>query len=145
MQTGHNYRFGTESRDIQSRTNIYPPPPSTTQMPHFSRKVHCYGIEAALHLITSDISFVNSMDNRCRLKLCNCHVKIERSLKMKINLKLNDLINKINFMDDVMTGQNGGCFMKARTERGSLADFQKERVKQPTTKRTIQALATTFL
>ena len=30
---------------------------------------------------------------------------------MKINLKLNDLINKINFMDDVMTGQNGGCFM----------------------------------
>ena len=29
-------------------------------------------------------------------------------------------------MDDVMTGQNGGCFMKARTERGALADFQKE-------------------
>ena len=52
---------------------------------------------------------------------------------MKVNLKLNDLINKINFMDDVMTGQNGGCFMKVRTERGSLADFQKERVKQPTT------------
>ena len=52
---------------------------------------------------------------------------------MKINLKLNDLINKINFMDDVMTGQNGGCFMKARTEREALADFQKERVKQPTT------------
>ena len=53
---------------------------------------------------------------------------------MKINLKLNDLINKINFMDYVMTGQNGGCFMKARTERGALADFQRERVKQPTTK-----------
>ena len=67
---------------------------------------------------------------------------------MKINLKLNDLINKINFMDDVMTGQNGGCFMKARTERGALADFQKERVKQPMNllnKRTIQALASAFL
>ena len=65
---------------------------------------------------------------------------------MKINLKLNDLINKINFMDDVMTGQNGGCFMKARTERGALADFQRERVRQPILhKRTIQALASAFL
>ena len=62
---------------------------------------------------------------------------------MKINIKLNDLINKINFMD-VMTGQNGGCFMKVRTERGALADFQKERVNNLLHKRTIHALASAF-
>ena len=62
---------------------------------------------------------------------------------MKINLKLNDLINKINFMDDVMTGQNGGCFMKERTEGEGFGGFAEGK-SEATYKRTIQALASAF-